>query len=136
MGDLTEKNSSGSSKIVGADGSGNENNYVDVTSEGKAKVVESYNDTVNQLSIDISGNGVTAFLNLNNTQLWNMSGRTGVRVVNRGKKIAWRIFGDLTGSDGEIINKNETVDFPYGDNIIIEVVESDNEIDIIITEYK
>ena len=98
---------------------------------------ESYNGQAVQAEIDVSGNGVTAFVNVANSQTGNLEDRQKVRLLNVGQKIRWRIFGQLTGSAGEDIGKNEAVEFPFGENIIIEVVErnSNNEIKIIVTEY-
>jgi hypothetical protein len=82
--------------------------------------------------------GLTVFANINNTVGGNLTGRKTVRVFNRGKRVRWRINGQLTGSDGEDIGKGEALEFTYGENIVIELREqnTDNEIDVIITETK
>jgi hypothetical protein len=137
MADITEKGASGSTKLVGSDLDGNETNYLEVKGNSKAQTETVY-DTVNQVIIEKSGNGVTAYLNLADSSTGNLSGRSGVRILNRGGKIRWRLSPDLSGINGEDIGKNEVVEFNYSDNILIEVIErnNNNEIDIIVTEFK
>lgn len=137
MADITEKNASGSTKLVGSDSDGNETNYLEVKGNSKAQTETVY-DTVSQVIIEKSGNGITAYLNLTDSSTGNLSGRSGVRILNRGGKIRWRLSPDLSGNNGEDIGKNEVVEFNYSDNILIEVIErnNNNEIDIIVTEFK
>lgn len=104
----------------------------------EALVSEVVNESAVQAQLDKTGGAVTAYANVNDTIGGNLVGRKGVRVLNEGKSIKWRIAGEITGNNGENIGKNEAVDFPYGENIVIELRESngDNELKVIITEYK
>ena len=96
------------------------------------------NVEVVQAEIIKSGAGVTAYANINDTIIGNLEERKTVRIYNRGKKIRWRIVGQLTGTDGEDIGKGEALEFTYGDQIVIEIREQNNsnELDVIITEAK
>lgn len=139
MGDLTKKQSTSSMRVVGADSAtGAETEWLEVTPQNEARVRELINDDVEQAEIIKSGGGVTAFANINDTVGGNKVDRSFVRVYNRGKKIRWRVNGELTGTDGEDIGKGEAVQFPWGANIVIELREqnNDNELDVIITEGK
>lgn len=125
--------------MVGADPiTGAETNWLFVNDNNRARVTSSVHTEAQQAVIDISGIGITAFANVNNTAIGNLPDREGVRIFNRGKTIKWRIFGELTGSDGEEIGKGEALEFEYGENIVIELVEDNNsnEIDVIITEFR
>ena len=138
MADASKKDSSGSTKVVGSDLTGNETNYWGVDNCGNGLVAETINKEAVQAIINVTGGGVTAFANINNTVGGNLVDRRTLRIYNRGKKIRWRVYTQLTGNEGEDIGKGEAIDFEYGDGIVIEMREqnNDNEIDVIITESK
>lgn len=101
-------------------------------------VSEVVNDTAVQAEINVSGAGVTAYANINNTAGGNLAGRKLVRIYNAGRSINWRVSGQLSGSVGEYIAEGEAVDIRVGENILIELVEDNpiNQIHVIITEAK
>ncbi len=109
------------------------------TNENDEMIVsELINNRVFQVVLNVTGAGVEAYANIPNTVGGNLSGRKFLRILNKGKNIIWRVNGQLTGNNGETLGKNEAIEFEYGENIVIQLREknNDNEIDVIITEGK
>ena len=111
-----------------------ENNKADVTPQEQLSSVEYYNEDLVQGEIDITGNGVTA---LAAAGVSNLVGRKRLRIFNFGNTITWYRQG-YTGTLKERINRNSSVELPFGDNIniILEERGGGNQIRAVIYEYK
>lgn len=130
MSDLSEKQSGGNTKIVGADpDTGAETFFLNVTSEGEAKISSfaniSFDDVVkvvgtSEVLVAVGG--------------LNLSNRKGLRIVNNGPQT---IYWGKTGVDNtkDAIEKDESLVLEFGDNIDVYVITNAATANVLIQEW-
>ncbi len=133
MGDLSEKQAGGNSKIVGANPTtGEETFFLDVTSEGEAKISSFANVTF----ID-AVKTITTVEQLAAVGGSNLANRKSVVISNLGPQtVYYGSTGVLGGSGPRIaIEKDELIELEVGDNIMVYLITSTSTADVTIQEF-
>ena len=130
MADLTEAQASQSTKLIGADSSGNETNYVNVTPEGEIKTSNFANLDFQDANKSVSTTEILASVGVS-----NLANRKTLVIFNRGSQT---IFYGTTGvSDitGIAIEKDELITFSVGENVNIYLVTKTGNSTVTIQEF-
>lgn len=131
MGDLTEKQSGGTTKIVGADpNTGAESFFAEVTSEGELKISSFAN-----VDFQDANKTITTTESLAAVGGSNLINRKSVVIYNRG---AQAIYYGTTGVDdttGIVVEKDELIELQVGDSIDIYLVTKTGNATVTIQEF-
>jgi hypothetical protein len=130
MADLTELQSSDTVKLVGADSTGNESNFANVTPTGELKIVDA-----------ISGSGAEGAITLGTTAIEAkvgasaLSNRKLLTVFNNsGNTIYWGRTSGVTTSSGTPIYEKQMVSFQALADAPIYIISSSSGTNVRITE--
>ena len=131
MADLTEKQAGGTTKIVGADPStGQETNFLNVTSEGEAKISSFANVDFQRAVKTVSAVQIRASVGAS-----NLSNRKLLVIFNKDAQDVFYGPTGLISSDGIPIEKEEIIVLAVGDNIDIFLITAVSTSDVIIQEF-
>ena len=137
MADLDKKNSSSNTRIVGADnGTGLESNFAEITPNQDLRTTDTIFTTMVDADLNPAASpGVTAYANVNDTALGNLTDRKQLLLENLGKTVRVRLDG--SSATGIKMSKNESIVFNFGDAIVLEIREANNanELNVYIAEY-
>lgn len=118
MGDLTEKNSAGATKIVGADpNSGSETFYANVSSEGELKISSFAN-----ISFIATNKTINTTESLASVGGSNLSNRKTLVIFNRGSQTIYYGPSGVDDTTGIAIEKDELITLDVGQNILVYLV--------------
>lgn len=117
MADIIEKNASQAVKLVGSDQSGNETNYLNVTSEGEIKISNFAN-----ISFLAANKNITATESLASVGGSNLANRKTLVIFNRGGQTVYYGPSGVTDLTGIAIEKDELISLPFGDNINVYLI--------------
>lgn len=131
MGDLTEKQAGGTTKIIGADpNTGEESFFAEVTSEGELKISSFANVT---FITDVKSYGTTPTLAC--VGVANLANRKSLVIYNRGPQEIYYGDSGVNQNNGIIIEKDELVELQLGENIQIYLTTKTGTSQVIIQEF-
>lgn len=117
MGDLSEKDASGTFKLVGSDQNGNETNYLNVTNEGEVKISNFAN-----VSFIAANKNVSTTESLASVGGSNLSNRKTLVIFNRGGQTIYYGPSGVTDLTGIAIEKDELISLPFGEAINVYLI--------------
>lgn len=130
MADLDERGASSSTKLVGADSSGNETNYVEVTTEGELKISSFANVDFQDAVKNITTTETKASVGVN-----NLPNRKSLVIFNKGNRSVYYGTTGVTSITGIEISVGELIELQIGDNINVYLVTNNSNTDVIIQEF-
>ena len=131
MGDLTNLERAGSTKIAGADpNTGEETFFADVTSEGELKISSFANVDFQDVVKSVSTTEILASVGVS-----NLANRKSLVIFNQGPQTVFYGTTGVMAATGIAIDKDETIVLQVGDNINIFLVTDSSTADVTIQEF-